>query len=159
MKFWGVYLQWLKMLYNCGDHYLHFNYYYRGWVQSAFTMGPPTSLNLNKVYNCVLSFERTLMGGYTPPFFKTVFYFKRIININLFSGHRCSTPYCMSQLDAINELFPPGKTICTSEFSGHITVKPGQAFPPDCINEFIIQILWWLIKDYTCRFIYAFISA
>ena len=47
-------------------------------------MGPPTTLNLNKVYNCVLSFERTLMGGYTPPFFKTVFYFKRIININLF---------------------------------------------------------------------------
>ena len=59
----------------------------------------------------------------------------------------------MSQLDAINELFPPGKTICTSEFFGYITVKPGQAYPPDCINEFIIQILWWLIKDYTCRFI------
>lgn len=121
-------------------------------------MGPPTSINLNKVYNCVLSFERTLMGGYTPPFFKTVFYFKRIIDINLFSGQGCSTPYCMSQLDAISELFPPGKTISTSEVFGHITVKPGQAYSPDSINEFIIQILWWLINDYTCRFIYAFIS-
>ena len=55
--------------------------------------------------------------------------------------------------------FPLANLHADLNFWGHITVQPGQACSLDCINEFIIQILLWLIKDYTCRFSYAFLSA